>query len=128
MIFFFLLGVRMLDGEVYDSIEAKALNYKNQFIDVMSASWGPRDDGMTMEGPGPATKDALETGVKKVRIDLNIDVCLVLLFKKIVSKEVHQSLNWNIWRYFFYWLSVLFAMYIIQFFQDDVVPDQRDLS
>lgn len=96
MIFFFLLGVRMLDGEVYDSIEAKALNYKNQFIDVMSASWGPRDDGMTMEGPGPATKDALETGVKKVRIDLNIDVCLVLLFKKIVSKEVHQSLNWNI--------------------------------
>lgn len=69
MIFFYLLGVRMLDGEVYDSIEAKALNYKNQFIDVMSASWGPRDDGMTMEGPGPATKDALETGVKKVRID-----------------------------------------------------------
>lgn len=60
-------GVRMLDGEVYDSIEAKALNYKNQFIDVMSASWGPRDDGMTMEGPGPATKDALEAGVKKGR-------------------------------------------------------------
>lgn len=69
MIFFYLLGVRMLDGEVYDSIEAKALNYKNQFIDVMSASWGPRDDGMTMEGPGPATKDALEAGVKKVSID-----------------------------------------------------------
>lgn len=77
----------MLDGEVYDSIEAKALNYKNQFIDVMSASWGPRDDGMTMEGPGPATKDALETGVKKVRIDLNIDVCLVLLLKKKCLKR-----------------------------------------
>ena len=56
----------MLDGNVYDTVEAKAPNYKNQFIDVMSASWGPRDDGMTLEGPGPATKDALEVGVTKV--------------------------------------------------------------
>lgn len=56
----------MLDGNVYDTVEAKALNYKNQFIDVMSASWGPRDDGKTLEGPGPATKDALEVGVTKV--------------------------------------------------------------
>ena len=56
----------MLDGNVYDTVEAKALNYKNQFIDVMSASWGPRDDGMTLEGPGPATKAALEVGGTKV--------------------------------------------------------------
>lgn len=69
MIFFFFLGVRMLDGEVYDFIEVKVLNYKNQFIDVMSVFWGFRDDGMIMEGSGFVIKDVLEIGVKKVRID-----------------------------------------------------------
>lgn len=56
----------MLDGAVYDSVEAKAINFKNNFIDVMSASWGPKDDGMTIEGPGAATQEALEMGVRKV--------------------------------------------------------------
>ncbi|XP_061176557.1 PC3-like endoprotease variant B isoform X1 [Saccostrea echinata] len=60
-------GIRMLDGAVYDTIEAKAVNFKNQFIDVMSASWGPRDNGRTLEGPGPATLDALVAGVNKGR-------------------------------------------------------------
>ncbi|XP_048771855.2 PC3-like endoprotease variant B isoform X2 [Ostrea edulis] len=60
-------GIRMLDGAVYDSVEAKAINFKNNFIDVMSASWGPKDDGMTIEGPGAATQEALEMGVRKGR-------------------------------------------------------------
>lgn len=119
----------MLDGEVYDSIEAKALNYKNQFIDVMSASWGPRDDGMTMEGPGPATKDALETGVKKVRIDLNIDVCLVLLLKKKCLKRSPSVSSLEYLKIFFF-IGYMYCLPCISFifFQDDVVPDQRDLS
>lgn len=54
----------------------------------MSVFWGFRDDGMIMEGSGFVIKDVLEIGVKKVSLDLNIDMCFVLLFKKIVLKEI----------------------------------------
>lgn len=53
----------------------------------MSVFWGFRDDGMIMEGSGFVIKDVLEIGVKKVRIDLNIDVCFVLLLKKKCFKR-----------------------------------------
>ena len=55
-----------MDGDVTDHLEAKALNYRKDLIHIMSASWGPRDNGATMEMPGKATRDALEYGVRKV--------------------------------------------------------------
>lgn len=60
-------GVRMLDGVVTDATEARALLYNNQYISVYSASWGPKDDGETMEGPGVYCKAALREGVTKGR-------------------------------------------------------------
>ena len=39
----------MLDGPVTDSLEAKALSYNRDYVDIYSASWGPKDDGKTME-------------------------------------------------------------------------------
>ncbi|XP_074662542.1 neuroendocrine convertase 2-like [Tubulanus polymorphus] len=44
-------GVRMLDGRVTDLLEAEALLFQSHYIDIKTASWGPRDDGMKMEGP-----------------------------------------------------------------------------
>ena len=38
-------GIRMLDGEVTDAVEAKSLNHNQDYIDIYSASWGPDDDG-----------------------------------------------------------------------------------
>ena len=40
----------MLDGDVTDSVEASALNHAYHHIDIYSASWGPDDDGKTVEG------------------------------------------------------------------------------
>ena len=57
----------MLDGDVTDMVEAQSLSFRPQYIDIYSASWGPEDDGATLEGPGPLTRLALENGVKNVR-------------------------------------------------------------
>ncbi|XP_068428721.1 proprotein convertase subtilisin/kexin type 6 [Clinocottus analis] len=60
-------GIRMLDGDVTDLVEAKSLGIRPDYIDIYSASWGPKDDGKTVDGPGPLTKQALEQGIKKGR-------------------------------------------------------------
>uniref|UniRef100_A0A672SBL3 Proprotein convertase subtilisin/kexin type 6 n=1 Tax=Sinocyclocheilus grahami TaxID=75366 RepID=A0A672SBL3_SINGR len=61
-------GVRMLDGDVTDVVEAKSLGIRPDYIDIYSASWGPDDDGKTVDGPGPLAKQAFELGIKKVVI------------------------------------------------------------
>uniref|UniRef100_A0A9J8CGZ9 Proprotein convertase subtilisin/kexin type 6 n=1 Tax=Cyprinus carpio carpio TaxID=630221 RepID=A0A9J8CGZ9_CYPCA len=60
-------GVRMLDGDVTDVVEAKSLGIRQDYIDIYSASWGPDDDGKTVDGPGPLAKQAFELGIKKGR-------------------------------------------------------------
>ena len=34
-------------------------------IDIYSASWGPEDDGKTVDGPGPLAKKAFINGVSE---------------------------------------------------------------
>ncbi|XP_034064301.1 proprotein convertase subtilisin/kexin type 6 [Gymnodraco acuticeps] len=60
-------GIRMLDGDVTDLVEAKSLGVRPDYIDIYSASWGPKDDGKTVDGPGQLTKQAFEQGIKKGR-------------------------------------------------------------
>ena len=48
----FFTGVRMLDGVVNDAVEARAIGLNPNHIDIYSASWGPEDDGKTVDGPG----------------------------------------------------------------------------
>lgn len=62
----FSSGVRMLDGGVNDYVEAKALSFHRDHIDIYSASWGPEDDGKTVDGPGPLARRAFIEGVLKV--------------------------------------------------------------
>ncbi|VDO14308.1 unnamed protein product [Brugia timori] len=59
-------GIRMLDGKITDRIEAEALNYNINYIDIFSASWGPMDDGKTVEGPGRLTQKAILKGIQQV--------------------------------------------------------------
>ncbi|XP_062869145.1 furin (paired basic amino acid cleaving enzyme) a [Trichomycterus rosablanca] len=60
-------GVRMLDGEVTDVVEAQSLSLNPQHIDVYSASWGPEDDGKTVDGPAKLAKEAFLRGVTEGR-------------------------------------------------------------
>uniref|UniRef100_A0A4W4G9W7 P/Homo B domain-containing protein n=1 Tax=Electrophorus electricus TaxID=8005 RepID=A0A4W4G9W7_ELEEL len=60
-------GVRMLDGEVTDVVEAQSLSLNPQHIDIYSASWGPEDDGKTVDGPAKLAKEAFLRGVTEGR-------------------------------------------------------------
>lgn len=60
-------GVRMLDGTVNDVVEARALSLNPNHIDIYSASWGPEDDGKTVDGPGTLAKRAFINGIMKGR-------------------------------------------------------------
>uniref|UniRef100_A0A8C9VBJ2 Furin, paired basic amino acid cleaving enzyme n=2 Tax=Scleropages formosus TaxID=113540 RepID=A0A8C9VBJ2_SCLFO len=60
-------GVRMLDGEVTDVVEAQSLSLNPQHIDIYSASWGPEDDGKTVDGPAKLAKEAFLHGVTEGR-------------------------------------------------------------
>lgn len=60
-------GVRMLDGTVTDDVEAQALGLNPNHIDVYSASWGPDDNGKTVDGPGHLAALAFVNGVRNGR-------------------------------------------------------------
>lgn len=60
-------GIRMLDGIVTDAIEASSIGFNPDHVDIYSASWGPNDDGKTVEGPGRLAAKAFEYGIQKGR-------------------------------------------------------------
>ncbi|CAL9704229.1 unnamed protein product [Knipowitschia caucasica] len=60
-------GIRMLDGIVTDAIEAGSIGFNSDHVDIYSASWGPNDDGKTVEGPGRLASKAFEYGIQKGR-------------------------------------------------------------
>jgi len=63
-----IAAVRMLDQPyMTDAIEASSMGYKPQRIDIYSASWGPTDDGKTVDGPRELTVKAMRDGVNKGR-------------------------------------------------------------
>ncbi|XP_069747211.1 PC3-like endoprotease variant B isoform X3 [Narcine bancroftii] len=60
-------GIRLLDGKVTDALEAAALTYKNNYIDIYICCWGPKDNGRKLEGPRKLTVKALKEGAEKGR-------------------------------------------------------------
>jgi len=56
----------MLDGDVIDAVEAESLSLNPQHIDIYSSSWGPDDDGRTVDGPGPLARRAFLNGIAHV--------------------------------------------------------------
>lgn len=65
----------MLDGSVTDAVEARALGHNPQHIDIYSASWGPEDNGATVDGPGKLAKMSFLNGVLKVNAVALVDIC-----------------------------------------------------
>ena len=49
-------GIRMLDGTVTDILEGQSFIYKAHVNSIFSCSWGPEDNGKTVEGPGHVAK------------------------------------------------------------------------
>jgi kexin len=60
-------GVRILSGDLTDADEAIALNYEYQKNHIFSCSWGPPDNGQTMEAPNGILAEAFQNGIKKGR-------------------------------------------------------------
>lgn len=56
-------GIKLLDGLVNDRVEGEALGYKPESVDIYTASWGPADDGKSLEAPGRLAREALERGI-----------------------------------------------------------------
>ncbi|XP_045661676.1 neuroendocrine convertase 2 [Ursus americanus] len=61
-------GIRMLDQPfMTDIIEASSISHMPQLIDIYSASWGPTDNGKTVDGPRELTLQAMADGVNKAK-------------------------------------------------------------
>lgn len=59
----------MLDGTVTDELEGDALAMNHKYVDIYSASWGPNDDGKTVEGPGVLAQKAFVKGITEVNLN-----------------------------------------------------------
>jgi len=63
-----IAGLRMLDQPyMTDLIEANSMGHRPDRIHIYSASWGPTDDGKTVDGPRNATMRAIVKGVNEGR-------------------------------------------------------------
>lgn len=60
-------GIRILSKPISDEDEASAINYHYQENQIYSCSWGPPDDGATMEAPGILIQRAMVNGVQSGR-------------------------------------------------------------
>ncbi|GAA5868481.1 hypothetical protein JCM8547_006287 [Rhodosporidiobolus lusitaniae] len=62
-----IAGIRILSASISDADEASSLNYGYQTNDIYSCSWGPPDDGRSMEAPGRLIVKAMLNGVTNGR-------------------------------------------------------------
>lgn len=83
----------MLDGRVTDLVEAGAIGLNPQHIDIYSASWGPDDDGFTVDGPAKLARLAFEKGVREVSFVAitSSDNSTAIEFKQLL-KTWHRAL------------------------------------
>lgn len=62
-----IAGLRILSKMITDADEALAMNYDFAHNDIYSCSWGPPDDGRTMEAPGILIRRAMLNAVQNGR-------------------------------------------------------------
>ncbi|OBT38640.1 hypothetical protein VE00_11063 [Pseudogymnoascus sp. WSF 3629] len=62
-----IAGIRILSKLITDADEAIALNYAYQQNQIYSCSWGPPDDGKSMDAPGILIKRAMLNAVQRGR-------------------------------------------------------------
>ena len=52
---------------VSDAVEARSLSFNPDHVDIYSSSWGPNDDGKTVDGPGKLASRAFKNGIMRGR-------------------------------------------------------------
>ena len=62
-----IAGIRILSKLISDADEAIAMNYDYQNNQIYSCSWGPPDDGRSMDAPGILIKRAMLNGIQNGR-------------------------------------------------------------
>jgi kexin len=62
-----IAGIRILSKPISDMDEADALIYKFQHNQIYSCSWGPPDDGRSMEAPGVLIRRAMLKAIQQGR-------------------------------------------------------------
>lgn len=63
-----LVGLRTIAEGVTDAVEAQALSHNGiGIVDIYSSSWGPIDDGESLEGPGYVVQSALAAYTSALR-------------------------------------------------------------
>ncbi|QPG95142.1 hypothetical protein C2857_007728 [Epichloe festucae Fl1] len=62
-----IAGIRILSKPISDADEAEAMMYKYDKNQIYSCSWGPRDDGRTMEAPGVLIRRAMLKSIQEGR-------------------------------------------------------------
>ncbi len=62
-----LAGMRLLAAAFSDLTEAAAFGHQPDAIHIVNNSWGPTDDGATLEGPGSLAAAAIEQAVRTGR-------------------------------------------------------------
>jgi kexin len=62
-----IAGIRILSKPISDEDEAASVNYHYQENQIYSCSWGPPDDGQTMDAPGLLIQRAMVNGVQNGR-------------------------------------------------------------
>lgn len=60
-------GLRILSKVITDEDEAVAMNYKYQKNQIYSCSWGPPDDGRSMDAPGLLIRKAIVNAIQNGR-------------------------------------------------------------
>jgi len=53
---------------VSDAVEARSLSFNPDHVDIYSSSWGPNDDGKTVDGPGKLASRAFKNGITRFKI------------------------------------------------------------
>ncbi|KAF1981438.1 subtilisin-like protein [Aulographum hederae CBS 113979] len=62
-----IAGVRILSAPISDADEAESVVYGYQENDIYSCSWGPPDDGRTMEAPGILIRRSMVNAIQNGR-------------------------------------------------------------
>lgn len=62
-----IAGLRILSKMITDADEAVAMNYDFAHNDIYSCSWGPPDDGRSMDAPGVLIRRAMVNAVQEGR-------------------------------------------------------------
>jgi len=84
------IGVRALDGSMTDLLERDAFAAKHSINDIYSCSWGPEDDGKTVDGPHTLAKVRFTWLLVWVKIIIKIQKKLLSQWNKPHTAPTHS--------------------------------------